>query len=321
MLTSAEPGSILEINLIMRRAPLSWKTILVMPSIKSTKALYTKVVDYEDMLLEAWRRRSTASTASENITMDNLIPTLKKLGWEQPNYQTSRPNPNRPPQDRRVMLTMGEGDENDTKGDDSSAQVNQEPEAHDDMLREVYQVMQRRQRAPPPGGYMFSRNDHVTSKMGRLPPSPCRACGSENHWDKECPDVEVYRTRMASKQKDAHSVEKNADEGDKLYQSAYGILLLQRVAVTQIDFNRVQSDFDSAVRKEEASAFIAGRIGSERKTGGHREVTVEEIDDESTIAARAKRKSTTHLLIHESEYHGDEKPQLSKRLVATIYIM
>lgn len=89
MLTSAEPGSILEINLIMRRAPLSWKTILVMPSIKSTKALYTKVVDYEDMLLEAWRR---SSTSAENITMDNLIPTLKRLGWDQPNYQTSRSN-------------------------------------------------------------------------------------------------------------------------------------------------------------------------------------------------------------------------------------
>ena len=54
MLTSAEPGSLLEINLIMRRAPLAWKTILVMPSIKSTKALYTKVVDYEDMLLDTW---------------------------------------------------------------------------------------------------------------------------------------------------------------------------------------------------------------------------------------------------------------------------
>ena len=315
MLTSAEPGSILEINLIMRRAPLSWKTILVMPSIKSTKALYTKVVDYEDMLLEAWRRKSTAS---ENITMDNLIPTLKRLGWEQPNYQTSRPNQNRLPQDRRVMLTVAEDDENDPNRDDSSAQVNQESEVHDDMLREVYQVMQRRQRAPPPGGYMFSRNDHVTTKMGRLPPSPCQACGSDNHWDKECPDWEVYRTRLSSKSKDAHSVEKNTEEGDKLYQSAYGILLSQRVAAAQIDLNRIQSDFDSAVRKEEANAFIAGRIGSERKTGEHREITVEEIDDESTIAARAKKKSTVHVLIHESECHEDERPQLSKHPTSTL---
>lgn len=65
-------------------------------------------------------------------------------------------------------------------------------ETHDEMLREVYQVMQKWQCAPPPGGYMFSHNDHVTTKMGKLPPSPCQACGSDNHWDKECPDWEVY---------------------------------------------------------------------------------------------------------------------------------
>ena len=190
MLTSAEPGSVLEINLIMRRAPLSWKTILVMPSIKSTKALYTKVVDYKDMLLEAWRRKSSNS---EGITVDNLIPTLKRLGWEQPQHQNSRFNQSRPPQDRHVLLTVTEEGENNISQEDSLAQEKQETEAHNDMLREVYQVMQRRQRAPPPGGYMFSCNDHVTTKMGRLPPSPCQACGSDNHWDKECPDWEVYK--------------------------------------------------------------------------------------------------------------------------------
>ena len=309
MLTSAQPGSILEINLIMRRAPLSWKTILVMPSIKSTKALYTKVVDYEDMLLEAWRRRSSGS---ESLTVDNLIPTLKRLGWEQPNRQTSRSNQNRIPQDRRVLLTVAEGDENELNEDDSPAQIDQETDAHDDMLREVYQVMQRRQRAPPPGGYMFSRNNHVTTKMGRLPPSPCQACGSDNHWDKECPDWEVYRVRSTSKQKDAHSTEKETEEGDKLYQSAYGILLSQRVAASQIDFNRIQSDFKSAVHKREASAFSVGTIESERKTVERHRVTVEEMEDESDITARAKTKSTTHLLIHESEAHEDEKPQMSK---------
>ena len=314
MLTSAEPGSILEINLIMRRAPLSWKTILVMPSIKSTKALYTKVVDYEDMLLEAWRRKTSTS---DSITVDNLIPTLKKLGWEQPNQQFARPNHNRLPQERRILLTVAEGDEEGVNQDDSTMQARQEIETHDDMLREVYQVMQRRQRAPPPGGYMFSRNDHVTTKMGRLPPSPCQACGSDNHWDKECPDWEVHRVRSSSKQKDAHSVEKEPNEGDRLYQSAYGILLSQRVAESQIDFNRIQSDFDSAVHKEEASVLNAGEIGSERKTGRWRKATVVDVEDEEVIVARAKEKSPTHLLIHESEVHEVERPQLGKHPTST----
>ena len=107
MLTSAKPGGTLEISLIMWKAPMSWKTILVMPSIKSTTALYTKVVDYEDDLLEAWRRKSTTSSA---ITVDNLIPTLRRLGWEQPRSRMSPVSScaiqERLPQDRRVLMTV-----------------------------------------------------------------------------------------------------------------------------------------------------------------------------------------------------------------------
>ena len=40
--------------------------------------------------------------------------------------------------------------------------------------------------------------------------------------------------------------------------------------------------------------------------------TVEEVEDESVVAARMKAKSTTHLMIHESELHGEERPQQSK---------
>ena len=90
-------------------------------------------------------------------------------------------------------MTVAEDDNNVTEKEDLQAPTNQSEEVHDDMLQEVYQVMQRRQRAPPPGGYMFSHNDHVTTKMGKLPPSPCRCCGSENHWDKECPDYDIHR--------------------------------------------------------------------------------------------------------------------------------
>lgn len=163
---------------------------------------------------------------------------------------------------------------------------------------------------------MFPRNDHVTTKMGRLPPSPCQACGSDNHWDKECPDWEVYRVRSSSK-KDAHSTEKETTEGDKLYQSAYRILLSQRVAASQIDFNRIQSGFESADRKDETCALVAGRIESRRKTGEQYKTTMEEVDDESVVEARAKKKSTIHLLIHEDEVHEDESPLRSKHPTTT----
>ena len=65
--------------------------------------------------------------------MDNLIPTLKRLGWDQPNHQTSCSNQNRLPQDRRIMLTVAEEDENSGHQEDWPAQTDQEG-THDDIL-------------------------------------------------------------------------------------------------------------------------------------------------------------------------------------------
>jgi len=63
------------------------------------------------------------------------------------------------------------------------------------ILYKAYQVLQQCQRPPPKGRYPFPRNDHVTTKMGKLLPLPCKACGSPNHWDKECPDYDTNLER------------------------------------------------------------------------------------------------------------------------------
>jgi hypothetical protein len=69
----------------------------------------------------------------------------------------------------------------------------------DAILKEAYQVLKQRQRAPPKGGYPFPRNDNVMTKLGHAPPSPCKVCGSKNHWDKECPDFNTFlETRKSS---------------------------------------------------------------------------------------------------------------------------
>ena len=295
MLTSAKPGGKLEISLIMRRAPISWKTILVIGSIKSTKTLYTKVVDYEDALMDAWRRKTTSTSA---ITVENLLPNLKRLGWEPPRSTSSQANPGGLPGDRRVLLTVAEEDEREPRTEDPHVQDEPQTQPHDDMLREVYQVMQRRQRQPPPGGYMFSRNDHVTTKMGKLPPSPCQACGSSNHWDKECPDWEVYRVKALTTKRTAHRTEgePESEERDKLYQSAYSILLSQRLADSQIDWDQVKPDFESAVHLSNTTALSVEEAKSGYKTGGTRQTDVEEVENDS----------------QENEDHGDNSPSATK---------
>jgi hypothetical protein len=81
--------------------------------------------------------------------------------------------------------------ENDDVNDDIAVLAEEEP-----TVKNVYQTLARRQCPPPKGGYAFKKNDHVSTKMGREPPSPCKVCGSSKHWDKECPDWNVYLERV-----------------------------------------------------------------------------------------------------------------------------
>jgi hypothetical protein len=66
------------------------------------------------------------------------------------------------------------------------------------------------------------------TKMGRAPPSPCKVCGSANHWDRECPDWNIY----IEKQKRgvlSVTVGSAGDEAELLYNSAYIVLLEGRI--------------------------------------------------------------------------------------------
>ena len=72
---------------------------------------------------------------------ENLIPTLKRLGWEQPKAQVNQSNYERLPQNHHMLLTTV-----NENGDEESPEIitdETQGEAHDDILCEVYQVMQK----------------------------------------------------------------------------------------------------------------------------------------------------------------------------------
>ena len=156
------------------------------------------------------------------------------------------------------------------------------------------------------------RNDHVTTKMGKLPPSPCKVCGSDNHWDKECPDWEVYKACIASSKKSSYSTEKDIDEGDKMYQAAFSILLSQRLATSQIDLEQVKSDFEAAVLLNENHTTSVEVVENGHKTGESYKATMEEVEDVDILQARKKPKSEKHLLYHVDEEKQQEKPIKTK---------
>ena len=112
-------------------------------------------------------------------------------------------------------------------------------------IREAFQALKKRQRPPPKGGYPYSKNDHVTTKLGRLPPSPCKVCGSDNHWDKECPDWDIYQ---AKQQKSAYQIELAEEEDlENYYSSVYSVLIAERLAREHKSSPDSEKDFDEAV--------------------------------------------------------------------------
>jgi len=166
MLVKSDNGGPLEVHLVMARAPLAWRTILLLENIKSTSQLYMKAAEHQESLVNISRTKP-----SSTITTENLVATLRRMGYvlQKPSFHHNFPV------DRRANFTISENDNPSDLLDlqpeakesyISAGEASSPPGTEDQILAEVYQVMKRRQRAPPPGGYMFSKNDHVTTKMG-----------------------------------------------------------------------------------------------------------------------------------------------------------
>ena len=147
---------------------------------------------------------------------------------------------------------------------------------------------------------MFSKNDHVTTKMGRLPPSPCKVCGSSNHWDKECPDWAVYLERTA---KSGYSTE--LDKEDEYYHSAYSILLSQRIASMQVDHSKLKQDFDPAIQTSSTTRTTEG-CKSNEVPPRDRKPEVEEMEDEFWNEERQRPKSSKFLMHHIDDLEAAE---------------
>ena len=282
MLVAADEGGDLEVFIIMQKAPISWGPILVMENIHTTSTLYARVTEHEAALSLAARQET-----SNVLTEENLLSTLRRLGYE---IDKSKPlaykRVNLSETDEHKEQSASPAKEAFISNLDVSLPQSNNPST---ALKEVFQVLKTRQRLPPPGGYPYSKNDHVMTKMGRLPPSPCKCCGSSNHWDKECPDWTVYNTR---KERGVLTVEANADpETEVLYQSAFSVLISERIASEQVLAPQDNQDFELAALK------ILTSVQERRKpTSSARKVVLEEVEDEHWAQHRARPKSENSIL-------------------------
>ncbi|EJD40131.1 hypothetical protein AURDEDRAFT_70446, partial [Auricularia subglabra TFB-10046 SS5] len=74
---------------------------------------------------------------------------------------------------------------------------------------------------PRPASYAFKESD-VVSKV--LPPSPCKVCGSDKHWDRECGHWQSYLLRR--QQNAMYSLIRSEDE-ERMYNAVYKVFANQ----------------------------------------------------------------------------------------------
>ncbi|KAJ7079337.1 hypothetical protein C8R44DRAFT_550266, partial [Mycena epipterygia] len=282
MLSNTPSGSHLEVHIAMQKMPIAWTTILVVENILDSKALYLRASEHEQTLIYAARTSNSRRQA-------HVVSGLENSDSEPSNELGGGVS-----QIEALINSVSE---------EETSSLSQLHSANDEaMIREAYQVLKKRQRAPPKGGYPFPKNDHVATKMGKLPPSPCKVCGSKNHWDRECPDWAVYEQGMA--QSAHYTVLSNEEkELETIYRSAYSVLLNQRLAQSTVDFSLLnKSGFKAAA----SGPLKDGILGKEtcktakkekaRRTSYPRAATIEEVEDDEDLLARSKPKATRSTL-------------------------
>jgi hypothetical protein len=277
MLLTNIPGSIDEVYDVLRTAPISWKNVLQLESINSTAELQVRVAERHFQLIEAATARP-----SNLVTLDELPRLVKQLtsGGQTRNVST----PFR--RARTAQLVDAEVNLDQEENPEVAAEVqtieDSAPGAlldgdvdgfEDPFMKEAYAILTKRQRPAPKNGYPFPRADDVITRRSKPPPSPCKHCGSEKHWDAEC----VHRS--AAERKAANSVGADYTNADRMYDTVYNSLLNEFVSEDYIEINALKQTFISETSE-------SNKVHVDVQTKPHRKPFVEEIVDEEFMLKR-----------------------------------
>ncbi|KII83581.1 hypothetical protein PLICRDRAFT_83614, partial [Plicaturopsis crispa FD-325 SS-3] len=127
--------------------------------------------------------------------------------------------------------------------------------------------------------------------MGRLPPSPCRACGSDRHWDKECPKFSIYLERRKTANLTEAGSDRALDE-ETVYTKAFDVLMAEYLSAAYIDLAKLESDI-----QKERNTFPQSSSQSAPETRNvHGRTRIEEVPDVDEDAAHEKLKASVFLI-------------------------
>lgn len=175
-----------EVQEVMRAAPVSWRNVLSSDQVPSMMELQTRAVEMESQLLV-----SINATRSSFMPRELFARYMREFGYEPRQNRSRQPHAN-------ANLVSYEGSQVDLPANvnvaDPSGWFNDVPQESPSIV-ERFAVAKHRQRPPPKDGYKFKKRDDVVSSV-RPPPSPCKVCGSEKHWDKECPLYHIWEKKF-----------------------------------------------------------------------------------------------------------------------------
>ncbi|KAI4294379.1 hypothetical protein K525DRAFT_212787, partial [Schizophyllum commune Loenen D] len=237
LLGYSQAGSREEVELLTERLPAHWHHMLSTTTILSTDELKNRALEFEEELLAEGRRDHPSDLEGA------VAAALKRMGVY-PRPRAARPNFSKPVAYDAEALSVV--DEEEASGGEPS----EEEDALEEVIAAAYQVVQQRTSSKPVS-YPFKARNDVKTTAKKLPPSPCRACGSPNHWNRECPHNEEFLKR---RKKEGFLVEDA--ERDRAYNAAYAMLTSS------------ESDFEGAASDDEASS-------GERKTHTEEEMLTE----------------------------------------------
>ncbi|KAF8995144.1 hypothetical protein BDZ89DRAFT_1053007 [Hymenopellis radicata] len=144
---------------------------------------------------------------------------------------------------------------NDSNSEETAESFDVEVGANDDFVyKSAFQVVKKAFNEGVKRTYPFEKDDSVMTKLGQLPPSPCRACGSKNHWNRKCPHWHLYLARQNSKWKNSKSAKlsesspyvKDPERVERAYNMVYQVLFSQKMVDMDRLSEELQQDFDEA---------------------------------------------------------------------------
>ncbi|EDR02101.1 uncharacterized protein LACBIDRAFT_309988 [Laccaria bicolor S238N-H82] len=139
MLVNGDMGGPLEIFLVMQRAPISWGPVINIDSIRSSSMLFSRVTEHSRALIHTSRIEN-----SQVVTADNLAYMLRRIGISGSTDRTlasDRATTSSTRFNKRANVTELTAD----PVDDSAATLPIPSLVDESILKEVYQVLQKRQ--------------------------------------------------------------------------------------------------------------------------------------------------------------------------------